>query len=178
MEVLLCSMTQAQIQGGKGYLKRAVPALVLMGLCLWLTHIFLDPTIPAWAYTHLHSSIGGRWYEAIKELGQAQVPLWLFFLIAVVGSRKRIAIEGFAASALMGVSVIVLSLFLGGFAPPTNSEPGMSRKSALGISDSIPFHPVTPPAPLRQPWYSRLCCRKPGNGSPIQLPLWWPFSAY
>ncbi|HOE12747.1 MAG TPA: glycosyltransferase family 39 protein [bacterium] len=110
-------MAQAQIQGGKSYLKWAVPALVLMGLCLWLTHIFLDSTIPVWAYTHLRSSIGGPWYEAVKELGQIQVPLWLFFLMAGVGSRKRIAIEGFAALAFMGISVIVFKFIFGRLRP-------------------------------------------------------------
>ncbi|HQO36465.1 MAG TPA: glycosyltransferase family 39 protein, partial [bacterium] len=100
-------MTQIEPHDRNVPLQWIALAIALSGVSLWLVHIFLDSTIPTWSYIHLRSAIDGRWYEAIKELGRVSVPLWLFFLMAVLGSRKRIAVEGLAASILMGVSVIV-----------------------------------------------------------------------
>ncbi|MCX5643518.1 MAG: phosphatase PAP2 family protein [Phycisphaerae bacterium] len=82
--------------------------IVLGSLATAASYLFLDPMVSTWFLSHPSTWHRNIWVDAFRQLGKADVPIWLLVVWSCLTDRWRPTILTVAAMILVGASVCPL----------------------------------------------------------------------
>jgi len=82
--------------------------IVFGGVATAASYVFLDPMVSTWFLSHPSTWHRNIWVDALRQLGKADVPIWLLAVWSCLTDKWRPTILTVAAMILVGASVTPL----------------------------------------------------------------------